>query len=251
MDEGWTEWLLDQYGFRYTVIAPADVRAGDLSSRYDVILMASDSPRSIMEGFASGTVPPRYAGGIGDVGARAIDAFVRAGGTLVCINQSANFAITALDLPVKNVVAGVARKDFFASGSILEVTTDPAHPVMAGMPERAKVFVDGSPVFTTLEGFEGSALAKYAPSGSPRLSGYLLGEKYLNGHAAALDVKHGRGRVVLIGFRPQWRGQPFGTFRVVFNSALFGRDMAEGASGTAGFWSPPKPLTADTSRSGR
>jgi len=251
MDEGWTEWLLDQYGFRYTVIAPADVRAGDLSSRYDVILMASDSPRSIMEGFSGGTVPPRYAGGIGDGGARAIDAFVRAGGTLVCINQSANFAITALDLPVKNVVAGVARKDFFASGSILEVTTDPAHPVMAGMPERAKVFVDGSPVFTTLEGFEGSALAKYAPSGSPRLSGYLLGEKYLNGHAAALDVKHGRGRVVLIGFRPQWRGQPFGTFRVVFNSALFGRDMAEGASGTAGFWSPPKPLTADTSRSGR
>lgn len=241
MDEGWTEWLLDQYGFRYTVIAPADVRAGDLAAKYDVILMASDSPRSIMEGFSGGTVPPRYAGGIGDVGARAIDAFVRAGGTLVCLNQSASFAITALDLPVKNVVAGVARKDFFASGSILEVTTDPAHPVMAGMPERAKVFVDGSPVFTTLDGFEGSALAKYAPSGSPRLSGYLLGEKYLNGNAAALDVKHGRGRVVLIGFRPQWRGQPFGTFRVVFNAALFGRDAADGAVGTPGFWTPPKP----------
>jgi hypothetical protein len=242
MDEGWTEWLLDQYGFRYSVIAPADVRAGDLASRYDVILMASDAPRSIMEGFATGTVPPRYAGGLGDAGARAIDAFVRAGGTLVCLNQSANFAISALALPVKNVVAGVARKDFFASGSILEVTTDPAHPVMAGMPERAKVFVDGSPVFTTLDGFEGSALAKYEPSGSPRLSGYLLGEKYLNGNAAALDVKHGRGRVVLIGFRPQWRGQPFGTFRVVFNAALFGRDMAEAAAGTPGFWTAPKPV---------
>jgi hypothetical protein len=238
MDEGWTEWLLDQYGFRYMVLAPADVRAGNLASRFDVILMASDSPRSITDGFATGTVPARYAGGIGDVGAREIDAFVRAGGTLVCLNQSANFAIDALDLPVKNVVAGVARKDFFASGSILEVTTDPAHPVMAGMPERAKVFVDGSPVFTTLDGFQGTALAKYAPAGSPRLSGYLLGEKYLNGNAAALDVKHGRGHVVLIGFRPQWRGQPFGTFRVVFNAALFGRDTAEGASGTPGFWAP-------------
>ena len=159
-------------------------------------------------------MPPRYAGGVGDAGARALDAFVRAGGTLVCLNESANFAIGALDLPVKNVVAGVARKDFFASGSILEVITDPAHPLMAGMPERAKVFVDDSPVFTTLEGFEGAALAKYASSGSPRLSGYLLGEKYLQGNAAALDVKHGRGHVVLIGFRPQWRGQPFGTFRV-------------------------------------
>ncbi|HUQ84420.1 MAG TPA: hypothetical protein VM076_24920, partial [Gemmatimonadaceae bacterium] len=220
MDEGWTEWLLDQYGFKYAVIAPADVRAGDLASKYDVILMASESPRAIMDGFGSGTVPPRYAGGIGDLGAREIDAFVRAGGTLVCLNQSASFAIDQLGLPVKNVVAGVQRKDFFASGSILEVTTNPAQQVMAGMPERAKVFVDGSPVFKTLEGFEGATLATYAPAGSPRLSGYLLGEKLLNGNAAALDVKHGRGRVVLIGFRPQWRGQPFGTFRVVFNSLL-------------------------------
>ena len=240
MDEGWTEWLLDQYGFEYAVIAPADIRAGDLASRFDVILLASDSPRSIMEGFATGTVPARYAGGVGEIGARALDAFVRAGGTLVCLNQSANFAIDALDLPVKNVVAGIARRDFFASGSILEVTTDPAHPVMAGMPERAKVFFDGSPVFTTLDGFEGFSLAKYAAAGSPRLSGYLLGEKYLNGYSAALDVKHGRGRVVLIGFRPQWRGQPFGTFRVVFNAALFGHGLAEGASGTTGFWTAPK-----------
>jgi hypothetical protein len=240
MDEGWTEWLFDQYGFKYSVITPQEVRAGDLGLRFDVIIMASDSPRSIMNGYSAATVPPRYAGGVGDTGARALDAFVRAGGTLVCLNESADFAISALDLPVKNVVAGVARKDFFASGSILEVETDPAHPLMAGMPERANVFVDDSPVFTTLEGFEGSALAKYASSGSPRLSGYLLGEKYLHGNAAALDVKHGRGRVVLVGFRPQWRGQPFGTFRVVFNAALFGRDIAEGSGGTAGFWSAPK-----------
>jgi hypothetical protein len=29
-------------------------------------------------------------------------------------------------------------------------------------------------------------------------------------------------RLAAVGFRPQWRGQPFGTFRVVFNSALYG-----------------------------
>jgi hypothetical protein len=83
-------------------------------------------------------------------------------------------------------------------------------------------------------------LAKYAESGSPLLSGYLLGEKYLQGQAAALDVKHDRGHVVLIGFRPQWRGQPFGTFRVILNSAFFGGDVAKQAHGTAGFWSAPK-----------
>ncbi len=76
MDEGWTEWLLDQYGFRYSVITNADVLAGELGSRFDVILLASDSPRAITDGFAKGTVPPRYEGGLGDLGVRALDAFV-------------------------------------------------------------------------------------------------------------------------------------------------------------------------------
>jgi glutamine amidotransferase-like uncharacterized protein len=124
---------------------------------------------------------------------------------------------------VRNVVAGLRPEEFFLRGSIVEVTVDPSHPVMAGMPGRAPVFVDGSPVFETGDGFQGSVLARYADSGSPLLSGYLIGEKYLQGKAAALDVQVGDGHIVLIGFRPTWRGQPFGTFRVLFNAALFTR----------------------------
>lgn len=226
MDEGWTEWLFDRYEFHYATLTNTDVQAGDLRSRFDVILLASDSPRSIMEGFTQGTVPPKYAGGLGEPGVRALDEFVRGGGTLVCLNQSADFAIDALHLPVRDIVRGVPSKEFFANGSILEVTTDRAHPVMAGMPARAKVFVDRSPVFATLPGFEGTVLARYAPSGSPLLSGYLLGETALQGQAAAVDAKLDKGHVVLIGFRPQWRGQPFGTFRVVFNAAFYGQEVA-------------------------
>jgi ribosomal protein S18 acetylase RimI-like enzyme len=81
--------------------------------------------------------------------------------------------------------------------------------------------VDGSPVYEPGDGFKGTLLARYRDSGSPLLSGYLIGEKYLNGKAAALDVQFGDGHVVLIGFRPEWRGQPFGAFRVLFNAALF------------------------------
>jgi glutamine amidotransferase-like uncharacterized protein len=92
---------------------------------------------------------------------------------------------------------------------------------MAGMPERAAVFVDGSPVFDTLEGFKGTVIARYGDSGSPLLSGYLIGEKYLQGKAAAVDVELDQGHVVLLGFRPQWRDQSFGTFRVLFNAALY------------------------------
>jgi len=56
---------------------------------------------------------------------------------------------------------------------------------------------------------------------APLLSGYLIGEKFFHGKAAALDTELGAGHVVLIGFHPQWRCQPFGTFRVVFNAALY------------------------------
>ena len=114
--------------------------------------------------------------------------FVRGGGTLVCLSNASTFAIQQLKLPVRNVVAGLRPEEFFLRGSIVEVTTDPSHPVMAGMPEKAAVFVDGSPVFETLDGFKGTVLARYQDSGSPLLSGYLIGEKYLHGKAAALDV---------------------------------------------------------------
>jgi hypothetical protein len=63
-------------------------------------------------------------------------------------------------------------------------------------------------------------LARYASTGSPLLSGYLIGDRHLQGRAAALDVELGKGRVILLGFKPEWRGQPFGTFRVLFNAAL-------------------------------
>lgn len=240
MDEGWTRWLLDQYEFAYTSITNADIQAGDLGRRFDVIVLASDPTGVLLDGYAPGTVPPQYAGGIGAAGVRALDRFVREGGTLVCLNQSSDFAIQQLHLPVRNVLAGVSRREFFGNGSILEVVTDPAHPVMSGMPERAKIFFDRSPAFATLDAFNGRALAYYAPSGTPLLSGYLLGETRLHGHAAALDVRHGNGHVILIGFRPQWRGQPFGTFRVVFNAVLFGRRQGD-AGGTPAFWQTPGP----------
>jgi hypothetical protein len=226
MDEGWTRWLFDTYGIVYTTITNADFMAGGLRDRFDVIVLASDAPAVLLSGYSPGTVPARYAGGIGDGGVRELESFVRAGGTLVCMNQSSVFAIDLLRLPVRNVLKDVGRRDFFANGSILEVLTDPAHPVMTGMPERASVFFDRSPVFEPLEGFEGSVLARYASVGSPLLSGYLLGEDRLHGHAAALDVRYHGGRVVLIGFRPQWRGQPFGTFRVLFNAALYSEAVA-------------------------
>jgi hypothetical protein len=240
MDEGWTRWALEMYGFDFTSLYNADVRAGELRSRYDVIILADMRAGTIMEGYAPGSVPPRYAGGIGVEGVRELDAFVRAGGTLVTINGSSMFAVEALHLPVRNVVAEVPRSEYFAGGAIVELLVDPSHPVMSGMPERAKVMVGSSPVFTVEEGFQGRALAKYPENGTPLLSGYFLGEEHVQGYAAALEVEHGAGRVVLLGMRPQWRGQPFGTYKILFNAALFSAEVAAEAPDNEGFWEAPE-----------
>ena len=108
---------------------------------------------------------------------------------------------------------------------------------MAGMPETADVVVSNSPVFTTLDGFDGSVIAKFTVS--PLRSGYLNAPNRIRGQAAALDVKKGKGHVVLFGFQPQWRGQPTGSFRMVFNSMMFAGEVSAAARGTPGFWSPP------------
>jgi hypothetical protein len=83
-------------------------------------------------------------------------------------------------------------------------------------------------------------MAKYGESGSPLISGYLLGEEHLAGYASAVEARYGDGRVVLLGMRPQWRGQPFGNFRILFNAALYGADLAAAVPDTSEFWTPPE-----------
>ena len=229
MDEGWTRWVLEQYGFAFVAVHPEDFKS-PLTQKVDVLIIADDARVPVAGAAGRGgrggppvAVRPEYAYQLTADDLQRFEQFVRGGGTVVCLSNASTFAIQQLKLPVKNVVAGLRPEEFFLRGSIVEVTADPTHPVMAGMPERAAVFVDGSPVFEPQDGFKGTVLARYQESGSPLLSGYLIGEKYLHGKAAALDVQVDAGHVVLLGFRPEWRGQPFGTFRVLFNAALFGR----------------------------
>jgi hypothetical protein len=226
MDTGWTRWVLERYGFSFIVIRPEDFRT-PLAGTIDVLVIADDA-RVPVAGAPAGrggrnaaVVRPEYGYQLTTDDLSRFDQFVRGGGTIVCASNASAFAIQQLKLPIRNVIAGLQPEDFFLKGSVVQVTTDPGHPVMAGMPERAAVFVDASPVFEPGEGFNGAVLARYSESGSPLLSGYLIGEHHLYGKAAALDVRVGDGHAVLLGFRPQWRGQPFGTFRVLFNAVLY------------------------------
>ena len=235
MDEGWTRWILEQYGFEFVILRPEDFHT-PLRGKVDVIILADDA-RIPVESASGASRPeaaaaeparavrPEYAYALTADDLKAFEAFIRGGGTAGLLQRG---------LPVRRPAVQAAgqerRSEGLKGGGILPARIDrrsrswiATHPVMAGMPEKAAVFVDGSPVFDLLEGFKGTVLAKYAETGSPLLSGYLIGEKYLNGKAAALDVELGLGHVVLLGFRPEWRAQSFGTFRVVFNAALYGK----------------------------
>ena len=164
---------------------------------------------------------------------------MRGGGTVISWNGGTAGVINSLKLPVRNVLQGLPRDQYFTGSSVMRTTVDVAHPVMAGMPARADVMASSSPAFATTEGFDGSVIAKYASDSTPLRSGYLKGPQFMQGYASALDVKVGSGHVVLMAFQPEWRGQPTGSFRMIFNSLYYARAASARKRATPGFWASP------------
>ena len=215
MDEGWTRFVFEkEVGVRYGELHDREVRAGRLRERFDAIVLPDQPPGALLNGHAHGTMPDEYTGGLGAEGTAALRAFVEAGGTLVALDSASGFAIAQLRLPVKDALAGVDPAAFFCPGSILKVRTDAAHPLAHGLPETTPVWFEGSPAF---EVERGAVVARYADE-DPLLSGWLLGGDRLKGKAALVDVPLGRGRVVLIGFRPHYRAQSRVTYAALLNA---------------------------------
>jgi hypothetical protein len=185
-----------------------------------------------MDGMRAGTVPGQYAGGIGDEGAQALRDFVTAGGTLVTLGNAASFAIEQFNLPVTNALAGLRLDQFFCSGSLLRVEIpDPKHPLVAGLPLALAVMFERNQAFDTRPTFRGKVLAGYVKDRNPLVSGYLLGAEVIEGKAAALDANYGSGHIVILGFRPQWRGQSHGTYKFLFNALYYNSSMAPETAG--------------------
>jgi hypothetical protein len=225
MDEGWTRWVFDQYRIPFTIVTARDIRAGNLASRFDALIIPDQNSRLIARG-PGGNYPDSLKGGLGDAGAAAIGAFVDAGGTVLAFNEASNYAIEALQLPVTNVLAGVRPTDFYAPGSLIKVEFDRGNPLTTGLtaPQQV-VWFEGSPVFDVTDAARTSIIARYPASGDPLASGWLLGAPKLAGKAALVDVRRGNGHVVLFGFRPQYRGQSMSTYPLIWN-ALRGKPSA-------------------------
>ena len=216
-EAGWTRWVFDTYGLKYDSLHNADIQRGGLADRYDVIVLQSQSPRSIEDGYASGSVPPQYAGGLGEGGAAALRDFVRAGGRLVAVEDATEYVTELFGLGVASAVDGLSNTEYYIPGSILRLELDSSSELTQGMnSESIAWYGTGSMAFEVTDPSIRVA-ARYG-SGDPLLSGWVLGGDKVAGKPAILEAKVGQGSVVLFGFQPNYRGQTVATFPLLFNS---------------------------------
>ena len=255
MDEGWTRWVLENAGFNVVSLLDADVRAARFAGLDAIILphpdgrvYFKDAVGKILTGHSRGSMPDEYTGGIGLEGALALQKFVMQGGTLLTFGDAAAFAIQQFGLPIRDVVASASALDFSIPGSLIRATVDPDDPLTYGMDrEIALNFVNGAafdvlaqagcvddllnqrncneivrggrpltefenpPKFDSVVNFADEDLL---------MSGWAAGTEYIAGKSALARVPLGDGEVLVFGFRPQFRGQPRGTYKLIFNALL-------------------------------
>jgi len=236
MDEGWTRWVFDQYRFPYDSVRDAEVRAGGLKAKYDAIIIPDQSVNALVNGLPgaasgaseaagaeeriTGVYPAEYAGGLGEAGVKALREFIEAGGTVIALNNASNFAIEKLGAPARNVLKGVPARDFYCPGSILRAQLDSSSPLAFGLEKESVAWFENSPAFEVTDPASARVIARYPESENPLLSGWILGDKLIRGRAAMVEANIGKGRVILFGFRPQYRAQSLATFPLLFNSIL-------------------------------
>jgi len=221
VDEGWTRFVFEHdLGVDYETIHDADVGKGGLGARFDAIVLPDQLPKEIVEGHPAGRLPEEYTEGMGEEGVARLKAFVQDGGTLVALNSASRLVVEDFGLPVKDALPArgdrraVDTDGVYAPGAILRVSVDEGAPLAHGLGPSVSIWFESSPAFE-LSG--GKAVARYTDD-NPLLSGWLLGGERLKGKAALAELPFGKGRVVLFGFKPQYRAQSWGTYVALLNA---------------------------------
>ena len=215
MDEGWTRFVFDTFDVPFRSITDKDIRSGKLE--LDTLILPADSEDSIVKGLSTERYPAEYTGGIGEAGVDNLKKWVEAGGTLICFDDSCSLAIKHFALPMKNVLTGLKRSEFYNPGSIVAIDVDTSSPLARRMGDKVAAYFTNSSAFEVTDTDRVKTVARYAGKDA-LLSGWMLGEKFLNGKAALAEASYGKGRIVLFGFRPQHRGQTWATFPFIFNA---------------------------------
>jgi hypothetical protein len=242
MPSGWTRWLFEQYEFPFEVVYPQTLDAGDLKSKFDVLVFTDGAYRKPGTGGRGGgggfggapeNVPDEYKARLGriteDKTVPQLKKFVESGGSIVTIGSSTGLG-EALGLPVRNYLTEkgadrqLAREKFYIPGSLLKANIDNTNPLAYGMPPVVDVFFDNSPVFRmepNAEQKKTSAVAWFSGV-EPLDSGWAWGQQYLDGGTAVAEATVGEGKVMLLGPEVAFRSQPHATFKLLFNGLYVG-----------------------------
>lgn len=229
MPSGWTRWLFEQFEFPFEIVYPAALDAGNLRSKFDVLVFADGAMRRGNTGRGAGrggaavtpeSVPEEYRTSIGriteDKTMPEIKKFVESGGAVVTVGSSTTMA-ELLGVPVTNQT--LPRDKFYIPGSLMRATIDNTNPLAYGMPKTVEVFFDNSPVFNLGAGVKQVASFQ----GKQTLdSGWAWGQEYLDGLTAVAEAKVGEGKVMIMGPEVTFRGEPHATFKLLFNGILYG-----------------------------
>ncbi len=255
MDAGWTRYLLEDFGVAYTLLRPGDVAEAELGKNFDVIILPDADEDVLTKGKYESSGPyrvndyrPEYRKGLGDDGAKQLNAFIEGGGIIVAWGRSTGLFFENLtfgegdealeiEFPVRDEAEDLADLGFYAPGSLLAVHLNTDHPVNWGMPDEFGVFSRGRPVLETgvpILIADRSVLGVF-PEDDILLSGYAEKVELLANRPAMVWARAGKGQFVFFGFYPQFRASTPGTFKLLFNSVLLPRlneDMAGVASQT-------------------
>jgi len=251
MPSGWTRFLLEQFEFPFEVVYPKTLDAGNLSSRFDVLIFPSGvgpapnpGGRGAGGGAASNTaddIPAEYQPMLGSYTAATtgphLRKFLEDGGTILSVGRSAMNLAQIFGLPVSSHLVerspdGAARplppEKYYVPGSILRVAVDNTAPVAHGLNAHVDVFFDNSPVFSLGPDalIKGIRPIAWFDSATPLRSGWAYGQGYLNGGAEILQATVGKGRLVMFAPEITFRAQPHGTFKFLFNGIYLGATHA-------------------------
>ena len=246
MPSGHTRWLLEQFEFPFQVIFAPELDAGNLRQKFDVIVFVTGAIPSVGGGGggrggrggggAPANIPAEFQNQIGSVTVDRtvpqLKRFMEEGGTVITIGSSTNLA-QHLGLPIADYMVERApngterplpREKFYVPGSVLRVAVDNSQPVTAGLPKQVDVFFDDSPVFR-LEpdaATRGVKPLAWFDTSTPLRSGWAWGQNYLQGGTAMVQADIGTGKLYMFGPEVLFRGQPAGTFKLLFNGIFSG-----------------------------